>query len=182
MPKQRDIRRLAMQVLYQIDQTGETDAATILETLDDEFDKAQVREQAVALALEAWALHDQADATISHLAPKWPTLRQPPVDRAILRLAHFEMTAGRTPMKIAINEAVELAKQYGAEQSPSFVNGVLDKFAKNPPDISTPADPAQDATSTDIAVSGDAPPATAPAKPDAKAWLDDALDTPPPKP
>ena len=58
------------------------------------------------------------------------THRQPPVDRAILRLAHHEIVTGIVPAKIAINEAVDLAKTFGAENSPSFVNGVLDKMAK----------------------------------------------------
>ena len=64
------------------------------------------------------------------LAPDWPTHRQPPLDRAILRLAHYEMTSGHAPIKVAINEAVELAKNYCAERSPPFINGVLDKMAR----------------------------------------------------
>ena len=50
------------------------------------------------------------------------------MDRAILRLAYHEITTGRVPVKIAINEAVELAKQFASEESPPFVNGVLDKM------------------------------------------------------
>ena len=64
------------------------------------------------------------------LAPKWPTHRQPAVDRAILRLAYHEMKSGRTPIKVVINEAVELAKGYCSKESPPFINGVLDKMAR----------------------------------------------------
>jgi N utilization substance protein B len=119
-----------MQVLYQIDQSGETDAEALLEGLDAEHDAAKVRVRAVELALGAWAEHEEADARVVRITPDWPTHRQPPVDRAILRLAHHEMTRGHAPVKVAINEAVELAKRYGSEQSPLFINGVLDKLAK----------------------------------------------------
>jgi N utilization substance protein B len=71
-----------------------------------------------------------ADAEFLELAPEWPTNRLAAVDRAILRLAHFEMTSGRTPPKIAVNEAVELAKHYSTEKSPAFINGLLDKVLK----------------------------------------------------
>ena len=52
------------------------------------------------------------------------------MDRAILRLAHYEMTSGRTNPKVVVNEAVELAKEFSTERSPAFVNGVLDKVLK----------------------------------------------------
>jgi len=129
--KRRDVRRLAMQLLYQIDVTGELDRQTILDNVDEEHDKDEaVRAEAVDLALRAWVTHGTADERVGELAPDWPTHRQPPVDRAILRLAHHEMASSRVPVKVAINEAVELAKQYCAEQSPMFINGVLDKLAK----------------------------------------------------
>ncbi len=160
--KRRDVRRLAMQVLYQIDVTAPGDAPdrqALLDGVDTQFDKQTVREQGVDLALGAWAGHREADKRIEALTPEWPTHRQPPVDRAILRLAYHEITAGITPMKVAINEAVELAKHYASEQSPAFVNGVLDKLAKT----------------TTHAGGQKATPAKADPG-DEKAWLDDAKD------
>ncbi len=65
------------------------------------------------------------------LAPEWPTYRQPVVDRNILRLAYFEIESGQTPPKVAINEAVELAREFSTQKSPAFVNGVLDKIMRN---------------------------------------------------
>ena len=82
----RDVRRLAMQVLYQMDLTDASDAQQIGDRLDDQFDSAQVRTAAVKLAESAWAGHEQADMLATQLAPRWPTHRQPPVDRAIIRL------------------------------------------------------------------------------------------------
>lgn len=125
-----------MQVLYQIDLRGEGDVEAIVGALnvEDAFDSTDVRAAAVKLAREAWADRNVADARVRELAPDWPTYRQPAVDRAILRLACFEMAAGRTPARVAINEAVELAKEYASAQSPAFINGVLDKIARTLPE------------------------------------------------
>lgn len=140
-----------MQVLYQIDATADADAATILAGLDPDRDTPDVRAEAVTLALAAWKGHGDYDAKVAALAADWPTHRQPPVDRAILRLAIHEMTTGRTPPKVAINEALELAKQFSNENAPAFINGVLDKVHK----------------------ALDPPPETSPT-PSADEWLDDA--------
>ena len=156
MSKRRDIRRLAMQLLYQIDVTGELDRDAVLSSIDTEYDSSSdVREQAVDLALHAWITHGSADERVAELAPDWPTHRQPPVDRAILRLAHHEMSCGRSPVKVAINEAVELAKQYCGENSPTFINGVLDKLARK--------------------IRSAAPEAPSSDPDPAKAWLNDAV-------
>ncbi len=120
-----------MQVLYEIDLRGEQDTEAIERGLeDDTFDTPQVRQAAFELARAAWDRHAQADAIVAELAPDWPTHRQPPLDRAILRLAYHEMTSGHAPVKVAINEGVELAKQFCSQQSPAFINGVLDKMAR----------------------------------------------------
>lgn len=130
MSQRRDTRRLAMQLLYQFDQRGVADAESILAGLDDGGDGAEVCQAAFALAMAAWEGHGDADRIATCLAPDWPTHRQPPVDRAIIRLAHHEMVTDHVPVGVAINEAVELAKHYGAEHSSAFVNGVLDKMAR----------------------------------------------------
>lgn len=130
MPNRHDIRRLAMQVMYQFDLRGDDDHNAIQESLEDGPDTDEVKEQGFALARDAWEQHRDADSLLTELAPKWPTHRQPPVDRAILRLAYHEIATARTPYKVVINESVELAKEFGSEQSPAFVNGVLDKLAR----------------------------------------------------
>jgi len=128
--RRRDVRRLAMQVLYQMDVNQTHDTQTIGEHLDTQFDSQQVCQESLDMAMAAWRDHASADKLSCELAPQWPTHRQPPVDRAILRLAYHEMVSGKTPVKVAINEAVELAKTYGSRQSSAFINGVLDKMAK----------------------------------------------------
>ena len=117
MPKRHDTRRLAMQILYQMVLRGENDLPAIREGLADGPDSAEVVEEAAVLAEAAWQQHDKADTLVRGLAPQWPTHRQPPVDRALLRLAYYEMTSGHAPVKVAINEAVELAKEYCSERA-----------------------------------------------------------------
>jgi len=151
MTTPRDIRRLAFQVLYQLDARGERDAGDILNGLQgaEEFSAAD-RGKAFELATAAFADRARADEAMTALAPGWPVHRQAPVDRAILRLAHFEIVTGRVSPKIAINEAVELAKAFSTEKSPGFVNALLDKIAKpvSPEDGAGPDQPAVDTQTT----------------------------------
>lgn len=149
MATPRDIRRLAFQTLFQLDARGKGESAIIRESLAgvDDFTDGE-RRKAFDLATAAYDAKDAADRAIVALAPGWPTHRQPAVDRNILRLAHHELSTGRVVASIAINEAVELAKAFGTDRSPAFVNGVLDKIAKSiaasspPPPTPDPA-PAQ---------------------------------------
>jgi len=129
----RDTRQLAMQLMYQFDVRGKDDPAEVRASVPDEVGSAELIDAACALAERAWALHDQADAAITPLTPDWPTHRQAPVDRATLRLAYAEMRLGHAPHRVVLNEAVELAKKFSAEQSPAFINAVLDKLSKQIP-------------------------------------------------
>lgn len=131
MATPRDIRRLAFQALYQLDARGVVDADDIRLSLDDNQDyQPKDRDKAFELANAAFAHKNEADAAMRELAPTWPAHRQAAVDRAILRLAHYEMTRGGIHPKIAVNEAVELAKAFSTDKSPGFVNGLLDKILK----------------------------------------------------
>ncbi len=168
MEQRRDIRRVALVILYQMDLSGETNPAIILKGLDDGLLEENgvkatpaIREAAGVLAAAAWAAHEVCDKQATLSAPTWPTHRQPAMDRAILRLAYHEILSGHAPAKVAINEAIELAKAFGSEKTPAFVNAVLDKITKDapvPPEMPKPAK---------------APKNAAPAA-DADAWLNDA--------
>lgn len=127
----RLVRRLAFQALFQLDARGTIDADELRAALEspDEPTPGDI-DRAVSLASAAYQDRGRSDAAMEELAPAWPVHRQPAVDRAILRLAHYEMTSGVSPPKVAVNEAIELAKAYGTEKSPAFVNGVLDKILK----------------------------------------------------
>jgi N utilization substance protein B len=133
MSTSRDIRRCAVQALYQLDAQragAEPSREALLESLEESPGDDDTHTRGLALAMEVWARRDHADNECAALSPDWPTHRQPMVDRGILRLAHFEITAGRTPPKVAINEAVELAREFSTDKSPAFINGVLDKIMK----------------------------------------------------
>ncbi len=131
MSQARDIRRAAFQAVFELDARGDADAEVVRAGLIDSsgLDPADAL-RAFDLALAAYHARAAADAEMLALAPGWPAHRQAAVDRAILRLAHFEMTSGRTPPKVAVNEAVELAKEFSTDKSPSFVNALLDKVLK----------------------------------------------------
>ena len=127
----RDIRRCAVQALYQFD-AGNADAEDVVRaSLADSPGDEQTHRRGYDLARKAWDVRSSADAAVAALSPEWPTHRQPVVDRTILRLAYYEMTSGKTPPKVAINEAVELAREFSTEKSPMFINGVLDKIYRS---------------------------------------------------
>jgi len=65
------------------------------------------------------------DKIISHCAPEWPIKKLNKIDLAILRLAIWELLETKTPKKVIIDEAIEIAKEYGSKSSPKFINGVL---------------------------------------------------------
>ena len=126
MPRQRRGRSLALQVLYEEDLTGHDwhDAMEAhAEATGATKQVVKFAERCVEGVLEA---RDRSDAVIRKHAPAWPLDQVPAVDRNLLRLAIYELRPGSsTPPKVAINEAVELAKEFGGEGSPRFINGVL---------------------------------------------------------
>jgi N utilization substance protein B len=84
------------------------------------------------LVMGVWEHRFQLDHMIEEAAPNWPVDQMPGVDKAVLRIALFELTIDhveQTPAKAVINEAVELAKYYGSDNSSRFVNGVLGTVA-----------------------------------------------------
>ena len=122
----RKARTVVMQALFEADCTGH-DARSALERLLEEGRATAEPAAFASELLEGVLAHlETIDGTISRYAPAWPLEQMAPVDRNILRLAIYEVLVdGRVPLKAAINEAVELAKAFGSESSPKFVNGVL---------------------------------------------------------
>lgn len=130
MANPRDLRRLAFQTLFQLDARGGAlpDAQAVRDSLEavDGF-SAEERQRAFDLAAAAFERRNLADRELETLAPDWPAHRQAAADRAILRLAHHELTKAEVPGRIVISDAVELAKEFGTDRSPPFVNALLDK-------------------------------------------------------
>ena len=132
----RTARRCALQVLYQMDaidlaeQLPFAEEQRIRNTLVEGGSSDEARNLGVELAKGAWADRLRCDALVEPCTPEWPTHRQHMIDRNILRLALHEIAIADVPPKVAINDAVELAKEYGGEKSPGFVNAVLDRIWK----------------------------------------------------
>jgi N utilization substance protein B len=102
-----------------------------VETLRTLFAESFVGQQSLdERAKEVLAKRDEIDKEINKSAPAWPINKLNRIDLAILRLAVYELEFTKTPPKVVIDEAVELAKEYGSENSPSFVNGVLGSIYK----------------------------------------------------
>jgi len=122
----RKARTLALQALYEIDTSGHkaddvTERLLAEEELAEE-NKIFVREM-ISGVIEN---KEKLDQSIREHAPAWPIEQLPVIDRNVLRLAIFEILIdNKVPVKVAINEAVELAKTFGADRSSKFVNGVL---------------------------------------------------------
>ena len=119
-------RTIALQALYEVDSAARP-ADSVVERLLSETD---LNEETAAFVRElvagAVGNKDKIDGSIKKYAPAWPLEQIAMIDRNILRLAIFEILFdNKVPVKVAVSEAVELAKTFGSESSPKFVNGVL---------------------------------------------------------
>jgi len=123
-------RSIALQALYEIDVAGHAPGVVLEERLkeaDLEFELAEFVRQIVS---GVFPMFNTLDQFIAEHAPEWPLDQVAFVDRNILRIALWEFAVfGKTPIKVVINEAVELAKTYGSDSTPRFVNGVLGSLA-----------------------------------------------------
>lgn len=127
-------RRLACQLLYRLDLHNASDAEAA-DMIHQDLDAIEglgpvLAHRVRAITLGAWRDRASTDARTLELAPGWPATRQPAMDRAILRLAIHQLSLPAEDPRIIINEAVELAKSFGTERSPAFINGILGKVAR----------------------------------------------------
>jgi len=128
MARRSRAREVVLQVLYQDDvnpdSKEESDGFLRRRLHSDE----ELQEFAGALLAGTRDHLDEIDRLLTETAVNWTLQRMAVTDRNILRLGGYEILFGGTPPKAAINEAVDLAKRYGSENSPQFVNGILDKL------------------------------------------------------
>lgn len=123
-------RTLALQVLYESDVAGHELADVLQRYLEDRSEPQPVRRYIERLVTGITENRESIDQQIAEAAPAFPVEQLPAVDRNILRIAIYELTSEQdVPLKAAINEAVEIAKQFGGENSGKFVNGVLGTIA-----------------------------------------------------
>jgi N utilization substance protein B len=130
MKTRRRARRVALETLYEFDIANHVPEeileqrilANPMETVGVEF--------AAHLLHGVIRYQEEIDTLIARYAPEWPLDQMAVIDRNILRIAIFEfLIDGETPVKVSINEAVELAKTYGSDSAPRFINGVLGTLA-----------------------------------------------------
>ncbi len=122
----RQARISALQALYEIDTTTHHVGDVVAHRLEDAPLPPEGEEFLRGLVTGVMRHRDQLDLLIHKYAPAWPVAQIAVVDRNILRLALYELSgASGTPPKVAINEAVDLAKMFGSDNSSRFVNGVL---------------------------------------------------------
>ncbi len=123
-------RQIALQALYELDCTHHTIGEVMVARLEDQLLSEETRQFAYRLVNGVLDHRQELDGMIEHYAPEWPLKQMAIIDRNILRMAIFEFAvSGETPIKVAINEAIELAKEYGSESASRFVNGVLGALA-----------------------------------------------------
>jgi N utilization substance protein B len=117
---------LAVQALYEADSAGHEAEKVLDRSLSEEELSEDNVNFARDLVKGVVQNKEKIDEHIRRFAPAWPVAQIPVIDRNILRLAIFEILLdNKVPVKVAINEAVELAKLFGSDSSPKFVNGVL---------------------------------------------------------
>jgi N utilization substance protein B len=132
----RRARILALQALYEVDATHHPVGTVLTQRLME--DPLPEEGEAFARQLLSGVIQHEAklDELIQRYAPEWPVDQMAVIDRNVLRIAIYEFYISKlTPIKVAINEAVELAKLFGSDSAPRFVNGVLGALA-------SPAEPA----------------------------------------
>jgi len=123
-------RALALQALYEIDLSNHPPVEVFKFRLEENTLSDEHAEFARQIIFGVLPLKHDLDQLIAKYAPEWPLEQIAAIDRNILRLAFWEFAVqGETPLKVAINEAVELAKLYGSDSAFRFVNGVLGALA-----------------------------------------------------
>jgi len=134
----RKARELALQILFHLDFTGGSprDVITAVYTMQDDEIPDSVNDYVEWVVMGTLEHKDEIDLMISELARDWKLERMGGVDRAATRMAIYEIKFGdgRVPPRAAVNEAVELAKHYGSDESGKFVNGILGSLVRGVPE------------------------------------------------
>lgn len=126
MKARRRARAVALQVLYEIDSAQHEPGIVLAQRFAEAKLSGEGEEFARSLVVGIIQHRARLDALIHQHAPEWPVDQMANIDRNVLRIAIYEFSVAEiTPVRVAINEAIELAKEYGSESSPRFVNGVL---------------------------------------------------------
>ena len=131
MKRREQARQIALQALYQLDVRKEEVEAGIIEFLRESTQEPEVYFFARRLVEGAWGWRAEADRLIAEAAGNWRLERMAVLDRNVLRLATYEIAqCPDIPPRVAIDQAIELAKRFSAAESGGFVNGILDRILR----------------------------------------------------
>ena len=123
-------RELAIQALYQIEITGDASSRALESFLSHFEGNAQAKDFARRLVAGVLANRERIDRLIEGSAENWKLTRMAKVDLTILRMATYEMLfCPDIPVNVSMDEAIEISKRFGSDESPNFINGVLDQVA-----------------------------------------------------
>jgi N utilization substance protein B len=132
MTRRSRAREVALQLLFQRDHNPAMDRAAAERFIQDRLREASLQPFCLALYDGVLAHAADIDQRLAEAAENWRLPRMATVDRNVLRLGAYELLfAPDTPASVALDEAIELARRYGAADSPAFVNGILDKLRQN---------------------------------------------------
>jgi len=132
MGRRRKAREEALKMLYEFD-ARQADLEEIIAYYWDNFSKVKdkvVKDYANELARGCVEKRDFIDEKIEEVSKHWNLKRMLIVDKSILRIAVFELLYKKVPVPVLIDEAIEIAKKYGSDKSPGFINGILDAINK----------------------------------------------------
>ena len=131
MGKRRIARELALKFLYQSEFNPDDLETQIAQFCERSGTQEEILEFMTVLVEKVFAHAEEIDVLLNKFSDHWALDRMSMVDRNVLRLGICELAfTTATPPKVAINEAVEIAKKFGTEDSPDFINGILDKIFK----------------------------------------------------
>ena len=129
MSRRTRAREVILQLIYGRDRNRDMDLSYADRFIQDRLRWPDLRNYAGEVYLGVCQQWDQLNGTIASVSENWALDRIAPVDRSLLRMATYELLfRDDIPPKVAIDEAIELAKRYGANDSPRFVNGILDRI------------------------------------------------------
>ena len=125
-------REVALQALYQEDLNPQDSPKLLSRFLGSNLNNEDLRDFARQLIMGVKRNQEELDSLLEAHADNWSLSRMAATDRNVLRLGAFEIRYSNTPDRVAIDEAIELAKRFGAANSSQFVNGILDKLLEEP--------------------------------------------------
>jgi N utilization substance protein B len=142
MKTRRHARRTTLETLYEFDIADHPPDEVLERRIEANPMERAGAEFAAQLVHGVIEYQDHMDRLIARYAPEWPLDQMAVIDRNILRIAIYEfLITNETPVKVAINEAVELAKVYGSDSAPRFINGVLGTLADHLSELKSEVEP-----------------------------------------